>query len=65
MNEIKIIKTDKPYCKPFSFVVVKGDIRASFKTLKEAQECAKKEMPHLWMGCNGYTVWDDREYEDD
>lgn len=50
---IEVKKTDR------GWTVFKGDLKASFGSKKNAQQFAKKEMPHLWMKPFGGT-WDDR-----
>lgn len=48
-EDIRIYKSEKPYNKAAPFIVVKGDIRASFETMKLAKQFAKKEMPSYYI----------------
>lgn len=47
-EKIKIYKSDKVYEKKNPWIVIKGDIRASFKTKEEAEDFAKNEMPKYY-----------------
>lgn len=61
VNGIGIYKSKNSWEAAHPYIVYKGDIRASFKTKKEAENYAKKDMPHMWVNPVTFNVYDERK----
>lgn len=55
MEKIYIYKSNKEYNKKYPFIIKKGDITASFKTKKEAENY-RKVIRNAYISIDGHRV---------